>query len=144
MPMNGFSVGRDISLNLIGYDGAIHSFGLQTHFDARMMTNKVAIKGLDGVVRYLEIPDGWDGTFTYVKQDDQLDAYFASLEAAYYAGANVPASSITETIENPDGSYSQYRFTGVMMRLDDAGAWAGDRDVTLKVSWCASRRIKVS
>jgi len=143
VPMNGFSVGRDITLNIIGYDGAIHSFGLSTHFDARMMTNKVAIKGLDGIIRYLEIPDGWDGTFTYVKQDDQIDAYFANLEAAYYAGTNVPASSITETIANPDGSTSQYRFTGVMMKFDDAGAWAGDRDVTMKISWCASRRIKV-
>ena len=143
MPMNGFSVGRDITLNIIGYDGAIHNFALSTHFDAKMLANKVAIKGLDGVVRYLEIPDGWDGTFTYVKQDDQLDAYFAALEASYYAGNNIPTSSITETIQNPDGSTSQYRFTGVMMRFDDAGAWAGDRDVTLKISWCASRRIKV-
>ena len=92
MPMNGFNVGRDISLNIIGYDGAIHSFGLSTHFDARMMTNKVTIKGLDGVMRFLEIPDGWDGTFTYTKQDDLLDAYFAGLEANYYAGQNVVAS----------------------------------------------------
>src|SRR5258707_6501904 len=108
-----------------------------------MMSNKVSIKGLDGVVRYLEIPDGWDGTFTYTKQDDLIDAYFAGLEAAYYNGVNIPASSITETITNPDGSTSQYRYTGVMMKYDDAGAWSGDRDVILKISWCASRRIKV-
>lgn len=143
MPMNGFSVGRDLTINIIGFDGAIHSFGLQTNFDAKMVTNKVRIKGLDGIIRYLEIPDGWDGTFTYTKQDDLIDAYFANLEAAYYAGQNVPASSITETIQNADGSTSQYRFTGVMMRYDDAGMWAGDKDVPLKISWCASRRIKV-
>jgi hypothetical protein len=143
MPMNGFAVGRDVTVNIIGFDGAIHSFGLGTAFDSKMMTNKVSIKGLDGVIRYLEIPDGWDGTFSYTKQDDLIDAYFAQLEAAYYNGVNIPASSITETIVNPDGSTSQYRFTGVMMKYDDAGAWTGDKDVILKISWCASRRIKV-
>src|SRR5260370_35413871 len=127
MPMYGFAVGRDLTLNVIGFDGAIHSFGLQTNFDAKMITNKVRIKGLDGVVRYLEIPDGWDGTFSYTKQDDLIDAYFAQLEAAYYNGVNIPASSITETITNPDGSTWQYRFRGVMRTSAEAGAWAGDR-----------------
>src|SRR5260370_15463328 len=129
MPMNGFAVGRDLTLNVIGFDGAIHSFGLQTNFDAKMITNKVRIKGLDGIIRYLEIPDGWDGTFSYTKQDDLIDAYFANLEASYYAGQNVPASSITETIQNPDGSTSQYRFTGVMTSYDYAGMCRRERHV---------------
>src|SRR5260370_7738022 len=123
MPMYGFAVGRDLTLNVIGFDGAIHSFGLQTNFDAKMITNKVRIKGLDGIIRYLEIPDGWDGTFSYTKQDDLIDAYFANLEASYYAGQNVPASSITETIQNPDASPSQYRFTAAITPYHDASIW---------------------
>jgi hypothetical protein len=143
MPMNNFNTGRDLTLNLIGYNGTILAFGLLTDFDAKMLTNKVAIKGMDGIIRYLEIPDGWDGSFGYTKQDDQIDAYFAGLEANYYAGQNVQASSVTETIQNPDGSISQYRFTGVMMKYDDAGAWRGDNDIKVKISWCASKRLKV-
>src|SRR6185312_6111726 len=100
-------------------------------------------KGIDGIVRYLEIPDGWDGTFSYEKQDDQIDAYFAQLEAAYYAGQNIATSMITETITNADQSISQYRYTGVQFKFDDAGTWKGDQAVSQRISWCASRRIKV-
>jgi hypothetical protein len=43
----------------------------------------------------------------------------------------------------PDGSTVQYRYTGVMLKYDNAGSWKGDETVKLTVSWCASRRIKV-
>jgi len=140
---NGFNTGRDLTLNIVGFDGAIHSFGLQTTFDARAITKKISIEGMDGLTRFLKIPGGWSGSMGFVKQDDTLDAYFAQLEAAYFNGQNIPASSITETIQNPDGSTSQYRFTGVMLEFDDAGAWSGDADIKLKISWDAGRRIKV-
>jgi hypothetical protein len=143
MPMNNFNTGRDLTLNIIGYDGQIHSFPLQTGFDAKQLTNKVSIKGLDGIIRYLEIPDGWDGSLTLDRQDSSVDQYFAGLESAYYGGQNIPPSTITETIINPDGSISQFRFTGVMFKYDDAGNWKGDASVPLKISWCASRRIQV-
>lgn len=143
MAMNNFNTGRDLSLNIIGYDGAIHSFPLQTGFDAKQATNNVKIKGLDGVVRFLDIPDGWSGTLSVERQDSTIDDYFVGLEAAYYGGQNIQASYITETISNPDGSTSQYRFTGVMLRLDDAGNWMGDKNVPMKMSWVASRRLKV-
>jgi hypothetical protein len=140
---NGFNTGRDLTLNIVGFDGAIHSFGLQTTFDAKQIVKKITIEGMDGLTRFLKIPGGWSGSFGYVKQDDLLDSYFAAMEAAYFNGQNIPASSVTETIQNTDGSTSQYRFTGVMLEYDDAGAWSGDADVKLKVSWDASRRIKV-
>lgn len=144
MPMNGFNTGRDVSVQIVGYDGVVHSFALETGFDRKQNTNKVTIKGMDGKIRYLEIPDGWDGSFDYVRQDSQIDDYFAGLEAAYYNGQNIQSSTITETITNPDGSTSQYRYTGVMLKLDDAGKIAGDQDIKQKISWCATRRLKVS
>lgn len=144
MPMNGFNVGRDISVQIVGYDGTIKSFALLTGFDSKQNTNKVSIKAMDGIVRFLEIPDGWDGTFEYERQDDTIDSYFANLEAGYYGGQNIQSATITETITQPDGSNVQYRFTGVMFKLDDAGSWKGDQSVKLKLSWCASRRLKVA
>src|SRR5579859_6641768 len=141
--MNSFSVGRDLTLNIIGYNGTIQSFPLLLAFDAKTATRQVAIKGMDGIVRYLELPDGWSGSFSIDRQDSSIDDYFAALESDYYSGLNIQASSITETIQEPDGSVSQYRFVGVMFKFDDAGAWKGDSQVSVKISWCASRRIKV-
>lgn len=143
MPMNNFNTGRDITLNIIGFDGTIKNFALQTDFDAKQMTNKISIKGLDGVVRFLEIPDGWDGGFSFERQDALIDQYFNDLENAYYGGQNVQAATITETIQEVNGGISQYRYTGVMFKLDDAGTWHGDASIKMKISWCASRRFKI-
>lgn len=143
MPMNNFNVGRDVTLNLVGFDGVIKDFTLLTHFDSKQQANHIQVKGIDGVVRHLMIPDGWDGSLDYERQDDSIDSYFASLEQSYYDGQNIAAATITETIVQPNGSIVQYRFTGVMFKLDDAGGYTGDQTVKMKISWVASRRLKV-
>lgn len=143
MPMNGFNIGRDISLDVAGQDGQIVSFNLVTGFEKKQVTEKVAINGLDGVTRYLEIPEGWEGTIDVTRADRRLDDFVASLEDKYFAGQNVLGQSITETIQEPDGSISQWRYEGVMFRLSDAGKWKGKGDVQMRLDWCASRRRKV-
>lgn len=143
MPVNNFNVGRDLTLQIVGYDGSITNFNLLTTFDAKQDTHQIKVMGMDGTVRFLELPAGWTGTFGTDRQDDVLDNYFTNLESAYYSGLNVQAATITETISEVDGSTSQFRFTGVVFKLDDAGAWSGDKQVAMKVSWSASRRLKV-
>lgn len=143
--MNGFSTGRDIKIDIVDPNSfaVIQSFSLLTTFDSKQMTNQIKIKGLDGIVRYLEIPDGWEGTLDYDRQGDQLDAYVASLETGYFAGLNTNSAQLTETITNPDQSVSIYRFTGVVFKLSSSGAWKGDGQVSQKLDWCASLRLKV-
>lgn len=143
--MNGFSTGRDVKIDIVDPSSAavLQTFSLQTTFESRQMTNRVTIKGLDGIVRYLELPEGWEGSLEYDRQNDALDAYVASLETAYYAGLNLQTAQITETIANPDGSTSIYRFTGVVFKLSNSGSWKGDDRVAQKLDWCASLRIKV-
>ena len=143
MSMSGFNTGRDITLNIVGYLGSIASFALLTGFQRRQETVSIKIKGIDGQVRHLEIPDGWTGTLSFEKQDDSIDSYFAGLEAAYYGGSDIQAATITETIQNPDGSVAQYRYTNVQLKIDDAGDWQGDQTVKMRLGWAASQRIKV-
>jgi hypothetical protein len=143
MPVNNFNVGRDMTLQIVGYDGTIQNFTLLTNFDAKQETHQIKVMGMDGTVRFLELPAGWSGTFGVDRQDRALDDYFSGLESTYYSGLNVQAATITETIVEVSGATSQYRFTGSVFKLDDAGAWQGDKQVAMKVSWSASRRLRV-
>lgn len=143
MAFNNFSVGKDISLDLIGYNGAITAFSLITNFESKQDTSQVKIMGLDGIPRFLELPAGWRGSFEIERADATLDDYFAGMEAAYYQGLNIASSFITETIGEPNGGITQYRYEGVMFKLEDAGAWKGDHSVKQKLSFVASRRRKV-
>lgn len=143
MPVNNFNVGRDMTLQIVGYDGTIQNFTLQTSFDTKQETHSIKIMGMDGTVRFLELPAGWSGSFGFDRQSDNLDNYFSQLESAYYSGLNVQAATLTETIVEVDGSTSQFRYTGTVFKLDDAGSWQGDKQVGQKISFSASRRLKV-
>lgn len=143
MPANDFNVGRDISLSIVGPTGDIE-VSLVTGWMNRQDTNDVRVKGLDGIVRHLVIPDGWSGTLELERQNPVVDAYFSQYEADFYSGTNVQTLTITETIEEPNGAVSQYRFEGVQLKLEDAGEWRGDSSVKARIAVLASRKIRVS
>jgi len=143
MPVNGFNIGKDCALNVIDATHGAITFNLITSFTAKQKTKDQHIVGLDGVVRPLILPDGWEGSFELERSDSQVDDYFAANEAAYYSGKNIQSCTITETISEANGSLTQYRFTGVMLKLPDSGAWKGDASVKVKIDFFASRRLKV-
>jgi hypothetical protein len=143
MPINGFSAGRDIAVNIQTPTGPLE-LSLVTKFTSKPENTDVKVKGMDGRTRNLRFPNGWSGSFEIERQDSTVDDYFALDEASYYAGVNIQSSTITETITDPDGSVSQYQFVGVMFKLDDAGSWEGDKTVKQKISFVAEQRIKLS
>jgi hypothetical protein len=143
MPLNGFSVGRDISLDIIGPSGPLR-FNLITGFNSKPDITDQKIKGLDGITRHVRFPDGWSGSFDIARADSTIDDYFAQLEANYYAGLNEQPITITETITEVSGAVTQYRYLQVLLKLDDAGQWQGDQAVKQKLSFVAARRVKVA
>lgn len=143
MPVNGFSVGKDVSLDIIGPQGPLR-FSYITGFTSKPDITDGKVKGLDGITRHVRFPDGWSGSFSIERQDSTVDDYFAQLEANYFAGLNELPITITETITEVSGGISQYRFVGVLLKLDDAGDFKGDATIKQKITFMASRRLKVS
>lgn len=144
MPVNNFNVGRDVAFDL--FDANTRQIirpSIVTGFDSKQMTQRVQVKGLDGVVRFAELPEGWEGTIELERGDSVLDDFIANQEASYYQGANVLAGQITETITEKDGSVTQYRFEGCAFKLSDGGSWKQDAAVKMKLDWVASKRRKV-
>lgn len=144
MPAQGYTVGRDISIDIIGPNGPVR-FATRTGFEPKQETAEIKVRGSDGLTRTVTIPDGWTGTIDYERFDARLDDYFAGIEADYYAGKDILSVSITETIAEKSGAISQYRYIEVSLKYDAAGA-RGDPQSTVKqkISWAAARRIKIS
>ncbi|MDE2354943.1 MAG: hypothetical protein KGL17_07970 [Betaproteobacteria bacterium] len=143
MPLNNFSIGRDVSLDIITPQGPV-KFSLITKFKSKMDITDKKIKGLDGMTRHLRFPDGWSGEFEIDRQDSTADDYFSQIEANYYAGLNEQPGTLTETITEPNGNVTQYRYVNVLLKYDDAGEWLGDSEVKQRVSFVAAQRIKVA
>ncbi len=143
MPLNSYSVGRDLSLDITGPNGPL-SFSQIVGFTSKPDITDQKIKGLDGITRHLRFPDGWSGSFEIERQNSVLDDYWSQLEANYYSGLNELPVTITETIQEVNGSISQYRYLQVLLTIDDAGNFKGDASVHQKLRFVAARRVKVA
>jgi hypothetical protein len=143
MALNGFTIGRDVTLTIVTPSGPLN-LSLITGFQSKQDTIDEKIKGLDGITRYLRFFDAWSGRFTLDRRDSTLDDYFAQLESNYYQGLSEGGVSITETITEANGSVTQYRYISVLLKYDDAGEFAGDKSVKQTVSFVASRRLKIA
>jgi hypothetical protein len=143
MPINNFSVGRDLSFSLVTPTGTLALNGL-TDYSIKPMFTDLKHKGLDGNVLHAAIPDGWEINVKLDRQDPTLDQYFAALEVSYFAGQNIQGATLSETIQEKDGSVSQYQYTNVSLKYDDAGSWRGDSLIGVTITGSASRRNKVS
>jgi hypothetical protein len=73
-----------------------------------------------------------------------MDNYWAQVEADYFAGKNNLAGTITEIIQEADGSTTEWRYDGVVLRLEKSGDWGGDKKVEQMVSFEAAHKVKVS
>ncbi|MGJ7529853.1 hypothetical protein [Variovorax sp. GB1P17] len=145
MPMNNQSVGRDVSLDFYTSKGILPiAAAAITSFASQPATTQTASKGLDGITRYGVFPDGWSGVLDIDRLNGNLDTYWAQIEADFYNGVNILPGTITETISEPDGSISQYRYTGVMFDFKDAGTKVANQLVKQKLNFMAARRIKVA
>jgi hypothetical protein len=143
MPANNFTTGRDVSLVFNGPGAQINTAGI-TDFSAKPLTTTLKSKPLSGVPQHAYIPDGWELSFKLDRLDPSVDTFWNTYEANYYAGINQPAGTINENIQNPDGSVSKYRYTGVVIKLDSPGDFSGDKKVEQTLSGMASLRIQVA
>ncbi len=143
MPVNGFSVGKDVSLVIKLSSGTLTLAGL-TSFSRKPSVTKISSKLITGLRKTGTIPDGWQGSFKLDRFDSTVDDFWAAFEAGYFNGDNQPSGTIYETIKEASGAITKWRYEDVTLSFDDAGDFAGDKRVEQTISFEASRRKKVA
>jgi hypothetical protein len=142
---NSFNVGRDGAQVTI-FDsnfGQVTISGI-TSFETKPMMVKLKSVHIGGRILHRPIPDGHEGTFELDRQDPSFEAYFSQAEANYFAQLPPSVIVITHTINNLDGSVSQFQYTDVALYPEDAGTWKGQDKVTEKFTFQAGRKIQLS
>lgn len=144
MPVNGFNIGKDVTLDIVDAVQGPLRFKIKTRFEADPEYKDLRSEALDGVNRFGYVPAGHKLTFEFDRGDARVDDYFAARESDYFNGVVLPNVSVTETISNPDGSVSQYRYTDVALKLDKSGSFKSDSIVTQTISGMAARKVRIS
>jgi hypothetical protein len=142
MAATDFNIGKNATLVLIA-NGAILASATLTEFQFKQETIKIKSRPLNGRPIRKVLPDGWTGSFSYDRSSPVFDDYFAQTEDDFWNGANAPTVYIQQTINELDGSISQYRFEGVTLEFTDGGSFKSDAEIKQKVDFEASARRKV-
>lgn len=140
---NQFNIGRDSQLTIMSATGPL-SFNIITDFDSKPAYKKLESDGIDGTMRYRNLPMGHSGSFKLDRADSNVTDYFAQQEANFFAGLLPDTVTITQTITEANGSVTQYQYTGVTLELTDAGNWKGLEKISQTIGFNATRLIKVS
>lgn len=143
MPIGGQSLGKDVRVVLVTANGtlAIPAAAI-TKFNAKPTTGDEKRIGLDGEARHNVTHGGWTGSIDIDRFDSTLDDFWAAAEDSYHNGVNLPWGFIQETIQEPNGGISQYRYEKVAYKVTDLGDKEGDKVVKMKLEFMASRRRK--
>ncbi|MBV6817507.1 hypothetical protein KWG64_06080 [Rahnella sp. PD12R] len=143
MPQNGYTLGRDIAVDITTANGPIR-IPVIISFDAKPKVNSIEVIPLNGQTDELLIPKNWGGTIEAERQDATLDAYWAQFEADYYNGIERLPGTITETITEANGSVSVWRYQKVQLHFTDPGKKEGDKTVRQTMTFTATRRVQVA
>ncbi|MFM0630772.1 hypothetical protein [Paraburkholderia xenovorans] len=142
---NTFNIGRD-GLQLTIFDpsfGQVTFNGL-TGFTSRPRYKKLESENADGKTRFRTVPNGHEGSFEIDREDASVHAFFAAKEANFFAQLAPTQAVITQTVQELDGTVSQWQHTDVELALDNAGDWKSLDKVPLQISFQASRWIQVA
>jgi hypothetical protein len=142
MPAAGRTVGRDLTLVIVdpNYNGGMPlAFPVIADSNFRQLAKRLQWIAMDGTNSYAEIPQGWEVSVTIDRADGSVMNYFVQTEANYFTGASTSQLYVSETITNPDGSTSQYRYVQGTAKLTDGGKFAGDDKVQVKIDMVFSR-----
>ncbi len=142
MSQHGYSLGRNHIVIVVLPEGSTLNFGQVTKWTAKQDSSEQKIVSMNGEIDHLRFYQGWSGSFEAERRGPDLDEYFAHLEANFHSGIDEPPATMQQTIVEPNGRVSQYRFERVLLKYDDAGDWSGDKAVHQKVSFVAARRIQ--
>jgi hypothetical protein len=144
MPIGGKSVGRDLSFTITTLNGPLNiTPDLVGSYTANPETVWKEWLPITGIEEDVVLPLRWGGTIDLIRKGPLIDQFWALFEAAYYNGVSVQPSVMIETIQEPDGSTTQWSYINTLFRLTKAGDWKGNEFVMQTLEWRAARRLAI-
>lgn len=140
----GQSYGRDIRLDINLPNGGILTLAQIEDVDFKPATHVDKFVLMNSQVIHNAIPQGGDGTIRVKRADSTVEDFQAAFEANFFLGLPNLKGIITETINNPDGTVSQYQFLGVILIIEDMGNWKGEVAVNQQIKFHYDSFVKVA
>lgn len=139
---NPFNVGRDCKVTLL-WGGLRVDMPTVTGFQAQQNTHQLNSMPLNSVPTFVDIENGWRGSFSVDRNKSGLDDLIASKEAAFWDAGIINQGTIYQYIRETDGTTTTWEFSGASIRLPEAGNYRAEEKVSQRLEFSASMRRKI-
>ncbi|MBL7237726.1 MAG: hypothetical protein JJK57_14340 [Komagataeibacter hansenii] len=143
MSAKPFNIGRDCRVVLV-YNGSRIDLPTVTGFQAQQRTSAISSSPLNDMPMFYDVPNGWNGHFSFQRDSSGADDLFAAIESGFWAAGTVLLGSIYQYVTECDGSLSTYEYVGASIQLSDAGHYQSEMLVMQAISFSARARNRVS
>jgi hypothetical protein len=137
-----FNLGNDCEVVASGPFGLIE-FPKVTGFKIKQRIKKASIEPLNSAPLELHVPMGWEGSFEIERASPAADLLANAIEAGFLANGDLGAGTLTQYVNEIDGSQSIFQMGEVAMSLSDAGDWSRGKSVKQTVEFFASTRVTI-
>lgn len=143
---SNFNTGRDKRVTLQDAFGVSYALGKYTEIVSSPERSTLKVEPINnrGITLRQNIPDGWKGTITTVRENGVLEYLYGQVEADYYNGVAQRYFWIYETISNQDGSTDQFVYTRSIIWIADAGNWKKTSDVPIRLEFESEQRVPLT
>ncbi|MBB3175395.1 hypothetical protein FHR90_003250 [Endobacter medicaginis] len=140
MTTHTWSLGKDVSLVIVGPDGSTLDLPNVTAFTSKPSYKEVKSQVLNGPPIQRNVPDGWTGEVSFDRTSVAIDALIAVQEGSFWlAGGDVGVGTIYQYVTESNGSTSAFEYTECAMSFD-TGSWKSDTTVEMKLKFYARYR----
>lgn len=139
------SIGRDCNVVMMSplAPGGRVDIANVTAFDGKQQFASLESKRMSLPPIFLEIPNGWNGSFEFDRAETAADDLANAAEAIFWAGGSLVNGDFFQYVTNPDGSTSTYHYLGCAFKFTELGRYAADAVVKQRVDFKASQRVPV-
>lgn len=130
MPVNGLTLGNDCSLVIMDSQQGLLTFPNITMVNFAQIVQSVKSVGLNGIVRYADLPEGWSASMKLDAGSSALMNYFASQDQQYLASGTLGLITLQQTVQWGPSDITSYQYQGGAIQLSDAGQFAGNEKVS--------------
>ena len=144
MALDGLSAGVSHTLSFVDSTGNLLFNTALESFSSKPDTSIEKFVQADGQTRHPKFHMGGSGSFIVGRESSYIDDYFITQQNIYLSGGNQVDVTVTETVQEGDGSITQYQYVNCVLTLDDSGTWSGTAIVKQHISFAYSKKTKLS
>ncbi|NHN85891.1 hypothetical protein GOB93_14745 [Acetobacter musti] len=136
------TIGRNTDIVILWGGFRVDLPGVQA-FSASQIVDEIRQHPFNNDPCAADLPAGWRGQVTFIRDAGSFDALTASIEANFLDGCVVNTGALFQYIREPDGSQSTFEFAGLTFRAENTGAYQASGVVRQTLGFTASRRRKL-